>query len=124
MADSYEVAGMTDYTELVGRLNHLADVLGTPGLKKDIRSAVNAIERLVAERREWNATITAERERMDRLVEQAKAERDALREALDFCGSLAKDELPYHKAGTAAEVALRHIAKAALDALGEQEEKP
>ena len=44
----------------------------------DTERLCSEIERLVAERKEWNATITAERERMDRLVEQIAAERDAL----------------------------------------------
>ena len=94
--------------------------------------AADAIERLVAERKEWNATITAERERMDRLVEQITAERDALRKELEAMREIAAnrcvipkviDELGplslWSKSEFEAEVQRRIDA-----AIREQEEKP
>ena len=53
-------------------------------------------------------------------IEHLMTDIEGLRGALDFCGSLASEELSYHEVGTAAEVVLRHISKRACAALSEQ----
>ena len=134
---------MNDYAEL----EKLVDAYGrdewhhgnTPDFtnKRDLALShkaelMTAIGRLVAERKEWNATITAERERMDRLVEQITAERDALRKELEAMREIAAnrcvipkviDELGplslWSRSEFEAEVQRRIDA-----AIREQEEKP
>ena len=121
-----------DYAGLVDRMRSADRTAKQISGFSIFSEAADAIERLVAERKEWNATITAERERMDRLVEQITAERDALRKELEAMREIAAnrcvipkviDELGplslWSKSEFEAEVQRRIDA-----AIREQEEKP
>lgn len=69
---------------------------------------------------EYNTALT-KRDELQRDLTLLTAERDRLREALEFCGDLAGEELAYAKVGTGAEVALRHIVRRTSDALAQQD---